>query len=163
MWNTEENQMHWRGIKAGICFLVILSFTGSLFAQDMQAYQSQKINKNSPDYLRGKNDGKADAEQYYNPHRWRNGGLVGGLLLGLPGTIIVVGISQAEISPLKAEEADFLKTYSPDYKSGYFKGYLNKAQEKRVGPVMVGGLIGSVFSAAIVYSIIKAKEKPQRH
>ena len=146
-----------------VAMMVVVCFSSMVFAQDIPKTKAKPSDVSKEDYLRGKSDGMADADQHYNPHRWRNGGFAGGFLLGIPGTVVTLVISQFQVPQFKEEDFNFIRGYSQEYQSGYYKGYLYKIRDKRAGPVLVGGLIGSIFSGAMVYAYLKAKQKPSRH
>jgi len=141
-----------------VSLLLVFCFSTTVFAQDIMKNESPKIDKKSPDYIRGKTDGKDDADKYYRGNRWRTGGFVGGLLTGLAGTVIILGVSQIEDSVPIKEELTFLNTKTLDYQKGYCGGYLRKARTKRIGPVLVGGVVGSIFGAGIAYAIVKTRK-----
>ena len=142
-----------------VCIVIILCFSTTLFAQeisDSTMVENKSIDNSGAEYLRGKIDGKADAQAYYSGGGWVGGGLAGGFLLGLIGAGVIVGVSQ--IGSVKPDEELLLnlESQSPEFKKGYIDGYSGKAKSKRLTKSLIGGGIGTACAVVLILSLDKS-------
>ena len=98
----------------------------------------------------GKIDGMLAAEENYSGDRWMESGLASGFLLGLIGTGIVAGVSQAGTVDPPSEILLILQEKSDSYVSAYLLSYSKKAKKKRLKKSITGGLIGTVVIVAVL-------------
>jgi hypothetical protein len=137
-------------VKKIVCIIMALSFLNIVAAQDVG-----QANSAVDDYQTGLLEGKISAGENYSGGGWFAAGLGGGFLLGLIGTGIVVGISQSGTVDPPHTVALGISQRSNEYKLGYYDGYSKTAKKKRLGPSIIGGVIGT----AVVVAIIVGSEK----
>lgn len=137
-------------MKKIVCAVLILSFLNIVVAQD-----AGQANTNADEYQTGLLEGKISAGENYSGGGWFAAGLGGGFLLGLIGTGIVVGISQSGHVDPPHTAALGISQKSNEYKMGYYDGYSKAAKKKRLGPSIIGGVIGTAVVVALLVSAEK--------
>jgi len=100
----------------------------------------------------GVTDGDLSARMHARSGKWFGYGVGSGLLLGLLGTGIIVGVSQAGRPKPPPEEILHIADSTPQYQTGFADAYSKRAKKKNLGPALLGGLVGTALGVAIVMS-----------